>query len=212
MKRRRRFFWVRLGRGIRRPFIAGLIAVVPLTVTVLILVWVFNQVDGILQPIIEGFWGRSFPGVGFGVALVLVYLIGVIASNVLGRRMIRYIESAVPFLPVIRQLYTGTRQIMDSFSAPRKTGYMHVVLVEFPRKGTRVLGFITNEIGEENGKKIYTVFVPTSPNPTSGFLQILEEDEIIRTDITVENALKMVVSGGRVVPAELSKKLLSSID
>lgn len=112
-------------------------------------------------------------------------------------------------VPVARHVYTGIRQILRSFSEPHKTGFMQVVLIEFPRRGTRTLGFITNEETDETGKKLINVFIPTSPNPTSGFLQIVEEDEIIRTSLSVDDALRMVVSGGRVSPKEVQEKLFA---
>jgi uncharacterized membrane protein len=84
---------------------------------------------------------------------------------------------------------------------------MQVVFIEFPRKGIRTMGFITNELCDEPGKELFTVFIPTSPNPTSGFLQIVGEDEIVRTDVSVEDALRMIVSAGRVLPEEVKNQL-----
>ena len=139
--------------------------------------------------------------------MVLIYLVGVIASNVIGRRLIGYGETALGRVPLARYLYNGIRQILQSFSAPGDTGFMQVVLAEFPRKGTRTIAFITNEVSAESGRKLLNVFIPTAPNPTSGFLQILREEEIIRTDISVDAALKMVVSGGRMSPPEVGDKL-----
>ncbi len=105
-------------------------------------------------------------------------------------------------------IYRGVRQIIQSFTAPAQTGFMQVVLVEFPRKGTRTIGFITNVLSDDaGGEKMYNVFIPTSPNPTSGFLQIVQETEIIRTNLSVDEALKMVVSAGRMSPQEVSDKL-----
>jgi len=189
--------------------VAGVLAVVPIGVTILILIWVFSTIDNILQPIIRSIWGYWIPGLGFAITIIFIYLAGVIASNVVGKRIIHYGESTLPWLPVVRQIYNTIKQILESFSAPRKAGFMQVVFTEFPRKGMRVIGFVTNELHDEPGKKLFTVFIPTSPNPTSGFLQIVGEDEITRTDISVENALKMVVSAGRVAPRGIADKLLS---
>ena len=195
-------------RKLRTHFFAGVLITVPLALTVWILVQIFNWIDGFLQPVVKPIFGHEIPGLGFGITVVLVYLVGVIASNVLGRRLLRYGESLLERVPVARHLYTGIRQIVQSFSEPRKTGFMQVVLIEFPRKGTRTIGFVTNESPDASGKKLLNVFVPTAPNPTSGFLQIVEESEIIRTEISVDAALKMVVSGGRMSPEEVREKLL----
>jgi uncharacterized membrane protein len=200
----------RVGRKLRGHFFAGVLITFPLGLTVWAFVWAFNEIDGWLQPIIERVFGYTIPGVGFGIMLVVIYLVGVIASNVFGRKLIGYGESALGRIPVARYLYNGTRQILQSFSAPADTGFMQVVLAEFPRKGTRTIGFITNEVSDESGRKLLNVFIPTAPNPTSGFLQILREEEIIRTDISVDAALKMVVSGGRMSPQEVQDKLLAA--
>ncbi len=196
-------------RKLRAHFLAGILITVPLGLTVWILVQIFNWIDGFLQPVIEPIFGHEIPGIGFGITIVLIYLVGVIASNVLGRRLLRYGESLLQKVPVARHLYTGIKQILQSFSDPGRTGFMQVVLIEFPRKGTRTLGFVTNESSDESGRKLLNVFVPTSPNPTSGFLQIIEEGEVIRTDMSVDDALKMVVSGGRISPKEVQDRLLA---
>ena len=202
----------RIGRKMRGHFLAGIIITFPLGLTLWVVVWAFNEIDGWLQPIVGRIFGNTIPGVGLGITLVVIYLIGVIASNVIGRKLIGYGEAAMGRIPLARYLYNGTRQILQSFSAPDATGFMQVVLAEFPRKGTRTIGFITNEVSDESGRKLLNVFIPTAPNPTSGFLQILREEEIIRTDISVDAALKMVVSGGRMSPKEVKEKLLIVVE
>jgi len=198
-------FIVWIGKKIRAHFIAGILVIVPIGLTA----WILNGIDGILQPIISTIFGKPIPGVGFGITVVLIYIVGVIASNIMGGRLIRYGESLLARIPVARYLYSGIKQIVESFSSPHTTGFMNVVLIEFPRRGTRTIGFITNEEMDEHGRKLINVFIPTSPNPTSGFLQIVEEDEIIRTNIAVDDALKMVVSGGRMSPEEVTNKILA---
>jgi uncharacterized membrane protein len=196
-----------LGKKLRAQFVAGILVVVPLGASVLILIWIFNGIDNILQPIIRAVLGHTIPGVGFGITVVLIYLAGVVASNLVGKKLISYWESLLARVPVFRQLYTGIKQILDSFSAPRTTGFMQVVLVEFPRKGLRAVGFITNELSTSSGEKLYNVFIPTAPNPTSGFLEIVQEEDMVRTKIPVNEALKMVVSAGRVSIKEVGDKL-----
>jgi uncharacterized membrane protein len=207
MKHTQRASWGRLGKKLRTQFVTGILIVVPIGVTILILVWIFFTLDNILQPVIRSIWGRTFPGVGFGATIVLIYLAGVIASNIVGTRLIHYGESLLAKVPVVRQLYAGIKQILESFSRPGKTGFMQVVLVEFPKEGMRAIGFITNESYDKSGERLLNVFIPTSPNPTSGFLEIVTEDKIIRTNISVDDALKMVVSAGRVSLQEVSDKL-----
>jgi uncharacterized membrane protein len=196
-----------LGKKLRAQFIAGILVVVPLGASILILIWIFNGIDNILQPIIRAILGHNIPGVGFGITVILIYLAGVVASNIVGKKLISYWESLLARVPVFRQLYSGIKQILDSFSAPRTTGFMQVVLVEFPRKGLRAIGFVTNELSTQSGEKLYNVFIPTAPNPTSGFLEIVGEEDMVRTKIPVNEALKMVVSAGRVSIKEAGDRL-----
>jgi uncharacterized membrane protein len=194
-----------LGRKLRRQFIAGVLASIPLGATILILIWIFNTVDNLLQPVITAIWGHTIPGVGFGVTVVLIYVVGVIASNVMGKRLIRYGESLISRVPIFKQLYSTIKHIVDSFSAPEKTAFLQVVLVEFPRKGMRAIGFLTNETTDKSGKKLLNILIPNSPNPISGFLQIVKEEDVVRTKLSVDQALQMIVSAGSVTPDGVSK-------
>ena len=198
-------------RAFRKHFLAGILVVVPVGATVLILVWIFSAIDNILQPVIKLTLGHPIPGVGFAITIVLIYLIGVIASNVGGKRLITYGEALLSKVPVVRPLYTTIKQILEGFSTPSKTGFMQAVLVEFPRKGIWTIGFITKESPAKSGETQLSIFIPTSPNPTGGFLQIVGEDEVIRTDMPVDEALKMIISAGRVSPEEISDKLSGRI-
>jgi len=197
----------RLRRKLRADFLAGFLIVVPLGATVLILLWIFNAIDHVLQPIIRSVVGRTIPGVGFGATIVLILLIGVIVSNVGGRKLIHYGESLLARVPLVRQLHTGIKQILVSFSTPSESGFLQVVLVEFPKKGMRAIGFVTNESYDKSGEKLFTVFIPTSPNPTSGYLEIVRETDIVHTDISIDDALRMVLSAGKVSLNEISDKL-----
>ena len=207
MKDTHRGFWNWLGKELRGHFLTGIVTVVPIGATILILIWIFTAIDNVLQPVIREIWGHAITGVGFGVTIVLIYLIGVLASNVVGKRLIHYGEAALPWMPGFRQLYNGIKQILLSFSEPGKAGFMQVVLVEFPRKGMWTLAFVSSESTAQSGKTQLNIFIPGSPNPTSGFMQIVTEDEVIRTDISIEQALRMVVSAGRVSPEGIADKL-----
>jgi len=202
-----RISWRLVGKKMRRQFLTGILVVVPLGATVLILIWIFTSIDNILQPVIQLILGHPVPGVGFGITIVLIYLVGIIASNVGGKRLIQYGESLLVKIPVFRPLYSSIKQILGSFSSSGKTSLVQTVLVEFPRKGMWMIGFITNESSTQSGKVQLNIFIPTSPNPTSGFLQIVSEEEVVRTDIPVDEALKMVISAGRISPEKIYNKL-----
>jgi uncharacterized membrane protein len=131
------------------------------------------------------------------LTLVLAYVAGIIASSILGRRIITSSENLINRLPLFGQLYRGIRQRIGSFTEPRQTGFMQVVFIEYPRKGIYSLGFITNEIKDNSEEHFYTVFVPTSPNPTSGFMEVVREDDLIRANMSVDEAIRVVVSAGR---------------
>jgi uncharacterized membrane protein len=196
-----------LGKKLRRYFITGILVSIPLGVTIFILVWIFLTVDDLLEPLIVQIWGHDVPGVGFGVTVVLIFLIGIIASNLLGKRLIRYGESLIGRVPIFREIYSAIKHIVDSFSAPDKTSFLQVVLVEFPRKGMRTIGFVTNELTDKSGKKTLNVLIPNSPNPMSGFLEIVKEEEVVRTKVSVDQALQMIVSAGKMTPTGVSERM-----
>src|SRR3990172_4626906 len=185
----------------------GIITIVPFAATAWILYWLFTNIDGWLQPIIKQIWGNPIPGAGFAATLILVLLVGFIASNVIGKSLLRWVEAVIPGMPIVHQLYSGIKQIAESLSTPKGIGRMPPVIIEFPKKGMKALGFITSELCNEDGKKLYVVYIPTVPTPAGGFMQIVEESEIIRTNISIEDAIKMVVSAGTVVPDSIIRAL-----
>jgi uncharacterized membrane protein len=193
------------GKTLRNQFIAGLLVMIPLGATVLILVWLFNSIDNILQPVIMAIFNRNLPGVGFGVTIILIYAAGIFARNVIGSRILRWGDSLLNKVPIFRFIYRSLRQILTSFSSPNNT-FIQVVMVDFPQKGMKAMAFVTNEITGQDGKKTYTVLIPTAPNPTTGFLEIVKEEDIIHTRISVDEAIKMIVSMGRVMPGEVRTK------
>jgi uncharacterized membrane protein len=196
-----------VGRKLRAQFGAGILVVVPIIIAIVILVWLFNYIDNIAQPVAQSLLGRTIPGLGFGIVVLLIYLTGLVATSLIGKRLIRYGESLLARVPMFRYIYTGIKQIMEAFATPREAGFLQVVLVEFPRQGMRAIGFVTSESRVESGEKLLNVFIPTSPNPTSGYLEIVREIDVIRTNISVDDALKMVLSGGKVSVQEITDKL-----
>lgn len=202
--------WSRFLRKLRTVVIAGLVVTVPIGITVWIFIWLFNTIDSLLQPVIELIFGHKITGVGFGVVIALVLIIGLIATNVLGKRIVRWAESLLAKIPISRTIYEGIRQIIQSFSTPEKSGFLQVVMVEYPRKGIHTIAFVTNEHTDEAGKKMVNVFIPNSPNPMTGFLHIFDDSEIIRTNLTVEEGLKLVVSAGRMSPKEVGDKMVQA--
>jgi len=196
-----------VGKKLRAQFITGILIIVPIGAAILILRWLFLTIDNILQPVAESLLGYTIPGLGVGILVVLIYLAGLVATNVIGRRLIGYGEALLARVPLFRYLYTGIKQILQNFASPREGGFLQVVLVEFPKKGMRAIGFVTSESRVESGEKLFSVFIPTSPNPTSGYLEIVRENDIIKTDISIDDALKMVLSAGKVSLQEVTDRL-----
>ena len=195
-------------RVFRRHFLAGILVVVPIGVVILILIWFFTSVDNILQPLIKAIFGREIIGVGFGLTLVLIYLVGIAAENFIGRRLIRFGESTVERLPLLRQIYSGSKNVVAGLSGTglNKAAFREVVLVEFPREGMQTVAFVTNEIKDEAGKTLLNIFIPTAPVPTSGYFEIVREDRVVRTKIGVDEAMQMVISSGMISPTEIDTK------
>lgn len=196
-----------IAKRVRRVFVIGIVLSVPVGATILILRWMFFAIDNVLQPLIRLVWGHTITGIGIGILVALIFVVGLIGSNLVGKRLIRHVDSSLGRIPVLGQLYTGIKQILEGFTAPDKTGFLEVVLVDFPRKGLKSIGLVTNITSDKSGKRLLNVYVPTSPNPTSGFLEIVNEEEVVHTKISVTDALKMVVSAGRVSSTEVGDRL-----
>jgi len=206
MRHKWRFQWAQVGKSLRRNFVAGLIVVTPIAATILIMKWLFDAIDSILEPIVEFIFGRPIAGVGFAAILILIYLAGLVAANTLGRRTIRFGESAVTKLPMVREIYNTTRQVIDSLTLSQKGAFKEVVLVEFPRPGMQTVGFVTNKVTDGFGRELLNVFIPTAPNPTSGFFQLIPPENTRRTNLSVEDAMKLVISAGMVSPTVIESR------
>ncbi len=206
MKQRHRFARGWFLRKLRAQFLTGIIVIVPIGITILILIWVFNFIDDILRPLIMSIWGSYIPGIGFAATVILIYLAGVITDNVAGRWLIHRGEALLAKVPLVRPIYAGIKQFLQSFSKPGNGGFLQVVLIEFPMRGQMTLGFVSNELHGKSGEKLLAVFVPQAPIPTTGFLEIVREEDVIRTNISVDDAMKMVVSAGTVTPAEIGDR------
>jgi uncharacterized membrane protein len=204
--------------SIRRKLAAGLIIVLPVIVTYWVVKFLFNAVNDTVTPVLTniirwvapGSWAQyawiNFvaPLVSVILAVLVIYVIGLIGGNVLGRQLLGLLESLLLRIPVVRGIYSAARQFVDTFSRPEGTAFRGVVLVEFPREGTWSLGFVTGtaprEVVAHAAEKLVSVFVPTTPNPTGGYLLFVPERNAIRLEMSVDEALKMVISGGVLSP------------
>ena len=189
----------------RNVFLAGILAAVPLVVTYLVFRWLFEALDGIFQPAIIFFIGRSLPGVGLVALILLVYLLGLITTKVIGRRLFHWVDAMMCRVPVIQYVYTAARQVVDAVRGLRQVPFKKVVIVEFPKAGMYSLGFVTGKPLDLRGQKKTPLFIPHTPNPMTGFLVLLSAEDILDTDLTIDEAMRMVLSGGLLSPEAISQ-------
>ena len=191
-----------LTKHLKKKFLTGLFVLIPLLVTIYIIYLVISFVDTILSPVISNITLRLtgkeiyVPGTGLFLFAVVAYATGILASNYIGKRMLSYGERLVKKIPFVKGIYSSVKDMTDSFSSEKKHSFQEVVLAEFPFQGRYAIGFVTNRITGQSSEELCTVFVPTTPNPTSGYLIIIPEGELIFLDMPVDNALKYIISLG----------------
>jgi uncharacterized membrane protein len=202
-------------RHLRTKIFAGILVVLPLGITFLVLNFIFNAVDNILGPLMPHvtvyLLNRKFllPGLGIIGFFLLLYLIGVIATNVLGRKLVSWGDYLFTTIPVVKNIYTAAKQLTDAFSATRKGSFRQAVFVEFPQEGIYMLGFVTNEVADLEDQNKVTVFIPTAFVPPQGFLIFLSKEKIVPSRMSIEEAIKAIMSVGIVTPQNLSVPLSS---
>ena len=186
---------------LRTWFIAGLIVFLPVAITFSIIAWLFRIVDSFLGWLLPPLVGRPIPGVGLVASIFVIFVIGALATNVLGRRLVGFFEGLMLRIPLARSIYSATKSISASLFLHRRAAFRRPVLIEWPRPGMYTVGFVTGDtVGLPTGPGV-NVFVVTTPNPTTGFLMLVPEAEALPLDMTVEEALRLVISGGIVSPA-----------
>ena len=208
-------------------FWAGLAIVLPGVLSVGALLWLFGTVAKLTDTLLifvprkithenagEGamYWYWSM--VAIVLAVFLIGLVGLIARYYFGKRMIEWVDSALLRIPLLNKIYSATKQVNDAFSASNKNAFRTVVMVEFPRAGSYSMGFLTSEqqegFGPKTGEKLVGVFVPTTPNPTSGFLLLVAEDKVTKLDMSVAEGIKYIISLGSILPEPAAGSLRGS--
>ncbi len=188
----------------RRKFLTGLIILLPTVVTIYIFYRIFISMDNILEPLVLRYPFLDIPGLGFLGVLLIVLLTGIFAGNFFGRTIISWLETVVFRIPLFNRMYIAIKQLSEVFLKQERTVFKRAILIQYPRHGIYVVGFVTStwlfkdETGEK--KSFINVFLPTTPNPTSGLFLMIPEEEAIPFDCTIEEALKLVISGGAVLP------------
>lgn len=210
---------------LRRWFFAGLLVTAPIVVTVYIIWLVIDLIDGQVAKLLPEYLNPQqyldfhLPGFGLIIGTVVIMIIGATTTGIVGRSLVRLGERLVNSVPFVRTVYGSIKQIMETIMASQSDAFREVVLVEYPRRGIWAIGFVTGatkgEIQNMSSENLVNVFVPTTPNPTSGFLLFFHREDTVRLDMGVEEAVKMVVSGGIVTPEDpranrVSKPMISN--
>jgi len=190
----------------RRAFLTGLVVLIPVAVTFWVMWFAVRMVDDWISPWIartpwlkDNLPQAAGTALGFLAVILFISLVGAVANSLFGRAVLGGFDRLVARLPILRGIYSATKELSGVLFADRSQAFRKVILFEYPRKRSYSLGFVTNELPSAQGKGIYHIFLPTTPNPTSGYFLMIPIEDAIQLDISVEEGLKMVVSGGAVV-------------
>jgi uncharacterized membrane protein len=210
-----KLYTVGFKKSTRRKIIAGLLVVFPVFITFIVIKFLFTMIGGILSPVVikaVGFFGFSpnskidefvITAVAFVLTFVALYSIGVIATNFLGKFIISFFETILHNVPIIKNVYTSSKKLIEIISLPTTQSFKRVVIVEYPRVGMKAFAFVTGGIKTGDGTELTSLFIPTTPNPTSGFLIYIPEEDITETNLNIEEGMKLIVSGGILVPERM---------
>ena len=200
-------------RRIRNIFLTGVAVTLPIAFTLFILNFLFNLLDTSLSPMFTKLLiqvgapipdGFRIPGLGVIMTLIVVFFIGLLTTNIFGAKLVQLGEMIVEKIPIVRNIYSGIKQVVTTIANTETQAFQKVVLVEFPRKDVYAVGFISSEtrgeVQQKTTKEVVNVIIPTTPNPTSGFLVFVPKNDIIELDMTIEDGIKLIISCGIVTP------------
>ena len=194
---------------IRREFVSGVLVVVPVILTYIVIRFLFEAIDGILRPFIVDAFGYYVPGLGLVTTLLLILLAGFFARSFIGHQILKLGDRLLRRTPVIRPIYTAAKQLLEAMASTSDSTFKEVGLVEYPRKGLYALGFLSRriELDVSGVNRVYwSVFMASTPTPVSGMVVIVPEEDVIKLDMTVEEGVKFLVSGGVASPALIKRK------
>jgi uncharacterized membrane protein len=193
---------------VKKYFITGLLIWIPLAITIWVLGLIVTTMDAVLPPRFqpEALFGFRIPGLGFLLTLLIVFGTGVLASNILGQRLVSLGETLLGRIPFVKNIYSSVKQVSDTLFTPGGKAFRKALLVQYPREGTWTIAFLTGAPGGDVANHLHgdylSVYVPTTPNPTSGFFLMLKRSDVVELDMSVDEALKYVISMGVVAPAK----------
>lgn len=193
----------------KKYFITGLLIWIPLAITFMVLAWIVGSLDRILLLVPEAWQpktllGIDIPGIGVAVSLLIVFITGLVGANVLGQRLVRLWEAMLARIPVVKSIYYGVKQVSDTLFSSSSQAFRKAVLVQYPRQGAWTIAFQTGTPGGDAAHHLpgdfISIYVPTTPNPTSGFFLMVPRADVIELDMSVDEALKYIISMGVVTP------------
>lgn len=200
--------------SIKKKMLAGLFVTFPLVLSILAVVWLFKMLDGILGGEIYNLLGRQYTGLGFILSLLIVYASGTLATTVFGKKLLARFEHLVLRVPVFKSFYSTFKQLGDAFSPENRSAFKKFVIVQYPREGVHSFGFLTKEcsIQNSNGEKAchYTVYIPTN-NLYLGDVRLFNKDQVILTDISIEEGIKILLSAGIAAPSLIIREDMNHI-
>ena len=183
----------------RSKLFAGLATLLPLYLTFIVIKFLFTKLEEMSGPILKKI-NLDIPGLGIILTILLVYILGLLVTNFLGKKIFDIGERLVKKVPIVNMIYTTLKQITDTFTKGSMDAFKGAVYIEYPRKGLWTMAFISGESISKDGVSFYHLFVPTTPNPTSGFFLMIPQSDTIKSGMSVENGLKTIISGGLLAP------------
>lgn len=208
--------WSRqLTHTLQRIFLSGVLVVVPVTVTVYVLYSLFRWVDGLLSPLFLKYLGYSIPGMGLVATILIVFIVGIIARNVLGSRLFGLGELIFVRTPLVRAIYTAAKQLMQTVTGGERTTFGRPVMIEFPRLGVYSIGFASAKtvIAEKDSETTFiAVFIPSTPTPVTGAVVLVPAHQVWDLTMTAEEALKYIVSGGFATPPVMRRSISNVVE
>ena len=199
-------------RTLQRVFVSGILVVVPVTVTLFVLYVLFQKVDGLLSPLFLKYLGYSVPGMGVLATLVLIFVVGIIARNVIGGRLFGLGELIFVRTPLVRAVYTAAKQLLEAVTSTERSAFNRAVLIEYPRTGIFTIGFAASRPRlrlADRDEPMVTVFIPSTPTPVTGSVVLVRESEVYDLTMTTEEAIKYIVSGGFAAPPVINRSVPS---
>lgn len=206
--------------GLKANLLAGIIFVMPVVATFWLIQFLISFVDKSLDLLPKQFHPDTFlpfpiPGLGLILVLIVLFVCGMLVRNIVGRKLVALGEAIMSYIPFVSTVYKGVKQLVETISSATGKDFKRVVLIEYPRRGMYALAFVTGvaagEIQEKTSQRTINLFLPTTPNPTSGFYLIVPEEDVIPLDMTVEESFKVLMSGGILTDPRTKKQVKSNV-